>query len=111
MPNDTARTPAATIGHVIETVTFRLADGTDPRRFTDDAESASAWIAKRSGFVSRCPSSSDDGLWIEHIEWATMDDARAAAAAIGTAEEMKPFIAGIDGPSVTMHHTRVTVAA
>lgn len=101
----------ATVGHVIETVTFRLVDETEPGTFEAHADGASMWIKQQPGFVSRCLSSNDDGLWIEHIEWATLDDARAAAQRIGTSDAARPFIAAIDGTSVTMHHTRVMVVA
>ncbi|OYX38233.1 MULTISPECIES: hypothetical protein [unclassified Sphingomonas] len=97
--------------HVIECVLFRLIQGTDTAAFTNAAADFNAWVTGRPGFIARSLSCTEDGEWIEHIEWASMDDAKAAAASIGRAEEARPFISAIDGSSVTMRHAVLEVTA
>lgn len=96
---------------VVEHVTFKLTEGTDPHAFTEAARAASGWIGAQPGFRERRLSHGEDGLWVEHITWDTMEDAKAAAARIGKAEEMRPFLLGIDGPTVMMRHNELVVSA
>ena len=97
--------------HVIECVLFRLVEGTNPSAFTKAAEDLNAWVAGQPGFIARSLSCTEDGEWIEHIEWKSMEDAKAVAAKIGQAEEAGAFIRAIDGSSVTMRHAMLEVTA
>lgn len=96
--------------HVIETVTFKLTDGMSRERFLQAANGASAFVVAQPGFVRRRLSSADDGTWIEHIEWANLEDAMAAASAIGKDERARAFVSAIDGPSVAMGHSVLEVS-
>tara|TARA_R110002049_G_scaffold243143_2_gene416916 strand:+ start:404 stop:709 length:306 start_codon:yes stop_codon:yes gene_type:complete len=96
--------------HIIETVTFRLKDGVDRAAFAQSAKAMNAYVTGCAGFVARRLSTTYDGLWIELIEWQDMTAAKAAAAGIGAAEVNRPFLAAIDGPSVTMTHTELEVS-
>ncbi len=69
--------------HTIETVALKLNEGVSRESFVEAAEAINDFVAKRDGFVSRRLSCNDDGLWIEHIEWATHEAAMSAAAEIG----------------------------
>ena len=96
--------------HVMETVTFKLnADG-DRAAFADAARAMNAYVEGCPGFIARRLSCTAEGLWIEQIEWASMDDARAAAAGIGDAPVNAPFLQAIDGPSATVMHSQLMVA-
>ena len=95
--------------HVIETVLFRLKDGISRDDFVKAAETVNGFVAARKGFVSRRLSCTADGLWIEHIEWADMTAAKAAAADLGKTAPNLPFLSAIDEPSVTLHHGNLDV--
>lgn len=96
--------------HVIETVTFKLNEGVSREDFAAAAQAMNIFVTAQPGFVARRLSCSEDGEWIEHIEWQDMDAAKAAAAKIGTVEGNKPFLSAINGPTVIMRHSEVEVA-
>ncbi|NRA88706.1 MAG: hypothetical protein HRU28_15255 [Rhizobiales bacterium] len=86
--------------HTIETVTFKLNDGVSSETFVKDAQAINDFVSKRNGFISRRLSCDDEGFWIEHIEWKTLEDAKAAAAEIGNEPALAPCMEAIDGSSV-----------
>lgn len=96
--------------HVIETVTFKLNAGVSHADFVAAAEGMGAWIQAQPGFLRRRLSCTEDGTWIEHVEWADMDAAKAAAASIGDAPGNAAFLSAIEGPSVTMMHSALEVS-
>ncbi|MGB7407980.1 MAG: hypothetical protein WA908_05700 [Pontixanthobacter sp.] len=96
---------------VIECVTFRLIDGTDPLGFARIAEDLNTWISRQPGFIARALSCAADGEWIDHVTWASMEDAEAAAAKLEQAPEAGPFMSAIKPASVTMRHAALTVTA
>lgn len=95
---------------VIETVIFKLIDAADSAAFLEAAHAVTAYAQSCPGFVARRLSQAEDGRWIEHIEWADMTSAKAAAAGIGRAPGAAPFLRAIDGPSVVMLHSAVEVS-
>jgi hypothetical protein len=96
--------------HVIETVTFRLIEGVSPEQFLEAAQQATAFMTTRPGFLRRRLSCEENGTWIEHVEWASMADAKAAAAEIGKSENARAFVRAIDGPSVRLTHSDLKVS-
>lgn len=97
--------------HVIETVTFRLMPDVSPEQFLEAARQATAFMTARPGFLRRRLSCEANGTWIEHVEWASMEDAQAAAAEIGKDEQARAFVGAIDGPSVTITHSELKVSS
>lgn len=95
--------------HTIETVTFKLKDGVTREAFAMSAQAITDFARKQEGFVSRRLSCSDDGLWIEHIEWETLEAAQAAATQIGKQPTLESCMKAIDGPSVVLHHTTLEI--
>lgn len=96
---------------IIEIVHFRLAPGFSDEKFLVEAEKASQFLKSRPGFVRRRLSMSDDGVWIDHVEWTDMEAARAAADAFMKAPSLEAFVAAIDASSVTMGHSRLMLMA
>ena len=94
----------------IESVVFRLEEGISKEHFLETVAGSTEFVRSQPGFVSRRLSCSDDGTWIEHIEWETLDHARSAAAAIWQAEVVQPFLKCISGPSITLRHAELQVA-
>jgi hypothetical protein len=89
---------------IIETVTFRTLAGSDPLTVAQASNTMTPFLARQTGFISRRLSVGDDGIWLEHVHWANMDAAQAAAKAIGNAPEAAALLALIDMQSVTMRH-------
>ena len=96
--------------NVIESVTFRLSEGVSEKQFLEAAEQATAFMTARPGFLRRRLSCEEGGTWIEHVEWASMADAKASAAEIGKDERTQAFVRAIDCSSVTMSHSELKVA-
>lgn len=76
--------------HTIETVTFHLKAGMRREEFAKAAQAMTTFAQKQDGFVSRRLPCSDDGLWIEHVAWETLEAAQAAAAQIGRNRHLRP---------------------
>ena len=96
---------------VIECVIFRLVDATDPSGFARIAEDLNTWISRQPGFIARALSCAADGEWIDHVTWASMEDAEAAATKLTDAAEAGPFMSAINTTSVTMRHATLLVTA
>lgn len=96
--------------HVIETVTFKLKEGISREEFAAAAQDINSFVTSQTGFIARRLSCSEDGEWIEHIEWSDMDAAKAAASKISSFDGNRPFLLAINGPTVTMRHSEVEVA-
>jgi len=97
--------------HVIETVTFRLMDGVPADEFLEAARQASTFITACPGFLRRRLSREEGGTWVEHVEWASMADAKSAAASIGKDANTQAFVRAIDGSSVKLAHSELKVSA
>ena len=94
------------MSHVIENVRFRLNEGVSTETFLDANRAVEAWLADRDGFVARTLSEGEDGIWLDHVEWADGATAKAAADAMMTEASLAPFGMSIDESSVEMrHHT------
>ena len=96
--------------HVIETVIFKLHEGVSRQSFANAARAMNAYVSGCAGFVLRRLSCAQDGTWVEHIEWADMESAQAAAAGISTDPGNAEFLGAIDGRSVTLTHSELEVS-
>ncbi len=96
--------------HIIETVLFKLEDGVTKEAFVKAANTSQAFVEAQPGFVHRRLSCTEDGTWIEHIEWETMEAAKAASAKIGQSEHTVAFGKAIHGPSVKIMHSELEVS-
>jgi hypothetical protein len=100
-------TPLPTPLPIAEIVTFTLTPGTDPDRFARAAAALDPWLASAPGFLDRCLSCGPDGVWTDHVLWADLPAAMAAAEALPTRPEAAAFLAAIDPSSVAMRHAQV----
>ena len=96
--------------NVIETVTFKLNDGVSREDFAAAAKEMNSWVKARPGFMHRRLSCTEDGTWIEHVQWEDMDAAKAAAAEIGKVRGNADFLSAINGPTVQLMHSELEVA-
>lgn len=92
---------------VVEIVTFSLHPGTDAAGFARAAAALDDWLSTCPGFAGRCLSRSPDGTWTDHVHWADMAPARAAAAELPTRPEARAFLSAIAPDSVSMRHETV----
>lgn len=89
---------------VIEVVRFRTNDGVSESAFAKSAETVNEFLKKCPGFVARRLSRADDGEWIDHVEWETMDAAKQASDAFMKRSDLAEFVTAIDEGSVVMRH-------
>jgi hypothetical protein len=85
-------------------VIFELTAGAERDEFVVAADAVTEWASSQPGFVDRELYEVGDGRWIDTVRWETLDDATAAASAIGTAADVGEFVSMIHGPSVQMLH-------
>jgi hypothetical protein len=65
---------------VIETTTFRLADGVDAAAFLEaDERARTGFLYHQTGMMRATTAHGDDGEWIVVVLWASYEDADAAA--------------------------------
>jgi hypothetical protein len=102
-PADVARA-GDTDAPVAEIVTFRLISGTTGPAFLAAARATGPLLAAEPGFLSRHLSQGADGTWTDHVTWASLPEAEAAASRIMSAPEAQPFLAAIDPASIVMRH-------
>ncbi|QBF31375.1 hypothetical protein [Thalassococcus sp. S3] len=93
--------------HVAEIVTFRLEPGTDPQAFAAAAKGTEAALRKMGTLISRTLSCDEDGLWTDHIVWAFMEDAKAAAQAVMQEPSFQPFGKMISSQDLVMRHAYI----
>jgi hypothetical protein len=85
-------------------VIFELTAGAERDEFVAAAGAVTDWASRQPGFVDRELYEVGGGRWIDTVRWSTIDDATAAASAIGTASDVGDFTSMIHGPSVQMMH-------
>lgn len=96
--------------HVIEAVTFKLAKGISDNDFLATQPSVEKFLQTCEGFINRRLSSGEDGLWLDHIEWTSMEAAKAASDIFMQQESLKPFMHAMDMSSVAMHHNFLKIS-
>ena len=89
---------------VVEVVTFKLAQNVSADAFIESAKAVNQFLDTTDGFVRRHLSVADDGVWTDHIEWQSLEQAQSASQSLMQFEAAKPFLSAIDGESVTMGH-------
>ncbi len=57
--------------------------------------------------MRRALTRAEDGTWTDHVIWSSMAMAMAGADTMMAAPAFGPFMAMIDGPTVTMRHDPV----
>ncbi len=95
---------------VIEVVTFKLAKGVSDEEFLKTVPASSEFVRNLPGFIARRLSKGDNGIWLEHIEWKSLDDAKAASQAFMQEESLKPMMQAIDGSGARVGHNQLLVS-
>lgn len=89
---------------IIETVSFKLTDGVTESAFRAEIPASTAFIKARPGFRARRLSCGEDGRWLDHIEWASMEAAQSASEAFMQEQSLMGFAQCIDMESAEMRH-------
>ena len=92
---------------VAEIVTFHLIPGSDEAAFLTAARATEGPVAAQPGFRSRVLSRDDSGLWTDHVQWADLASAEAAAQAVMAMPVFGPFVGFIDPSGMTLRHAQV----
>jgi hypothetical protein len=91
---------------VIETTTFRLADGVDEPTFLEFDEAVrTGFLYHRPGVVRATTARGDNGEWIVVVIWASDDDADAALEAGTSDGTMQRFTQLVDGAEPKRYRT------
>lgn len=96
--------------HVIESVQFAFQPGTSADAFQQALAASSSFLLKQKGFVARRLSVTEDGHYLDHVEWTTRADAEAAASAFMKEPALLPFMQMIDPTNMIMGHHVLLVA-
>jgi hypothetical protein len=94
---------------VIETVTFKLAPGTDETAFREAIPATLDFAAGCDGFVRRVLSQGPEGWWLDHLEWTSLEAADAAGKAFEADTRNHAFMHAIDPATVNMRHSELVV--
>lgn len=94
---------------VIETVRYRLKEGVTIEQAVKAWEDSQSFARAQPGFLSRKIAVTEEGEMLDHVEWATMEDAKAVAAAFdpGKYPELLGLVQALDESSMVMTHYTV----
>ncbi|MDD1795684.1 hypothetical protein L4D06_17820 [Enterovibrio makurazakiensis] len=97
--------------NVVETVRFKLVEGTDIQAFVVAAEKTESFIRDFEGFQYRSLSyNADSQLWTDIVYWASMENAVAASEQFMSFEAAQQLVAFIDPTSLVMAHDYVKMS-
>jgi hypothetical protein len=106
-PADAARAGGTDPRPVAEIVTFRLAAGVSEAAFLAAAWGTEDFVSRAPGFRGRRLSRAGDGAWTDHVVWASMAEAKAAAETLMADPAAMPFLRAIDPDSIAMRHETI----
>ncbi len=89
---------------VLECVLFRLRPEVTEAAFRAAVPATGTFLRGLPGFVRRRLGRGADGEWHDHVEWASMDHALAAARAFMAEPSVRDFNQAIDPATSRMRH-------
>ncbi len=94
---------------VIEIVRYRLKSGTTTEQAVAAWEKSQSFAKAQTGFLGRRIAVTEEGDWVDEVEWASMEDATTAGKAFNPANypELLDLVAVLDTTSMTMTHYTV----
>ena len=95
---------------VTEIISFKLVDGISDDAFLDTVNLTNTFLDSCNGFISRRLSKGDDGQWLDHIEWHSMDEARSASERFMQDKTLMPFMEKIENSTVSMRHNQLLLS-
>ncbi len=92
---------------VLELVSFQLVANADEETFLKASQAVDTFCRTQPGFISRRLAKSEEGGWVDCIEWLDMECAQSAAKAMPKADGVGPVLSAIDMPTVSLRHLDV----
>jgi len=92
---------------ILETVTFKLANGVDQNAFLAANVAMTEWASRQTGFRYRSLSQFDDGSWIDVVYWASKADVEAADVNFKATMMSSDFVMMIDPNSFELRHSTI----
>ncbi len=91
---------------VIEIVRYRIKSTATPEQAVAAWEKSQGFAKDQKGFLGRRIATTEEGEWIDEVEWASMEDAKAAAKAFNPENhpELMDLMAVLDETSISMTH-------
>lgn len=91
---------------VTEIVRYRLKSGATKEQAVAAWEKSQSFAKAQTGFLGRRIAVTEEGDWIDEVEWASMEDATMAGQAFNPANypELLDLVAVLDTTSMT-HYT------
>lgn len=86
---------------MIETVRFELEDNVDELAFMAEIESTKPVLSALDGFVKRCVAKSDDGTWIDMLEWESEFEFQRLNQLLSATPELSNYVSMINLGSLT----------
>lgn len=96
--------------HVIETVSFKTKPGVSDEAFLAANDPVNRFLKAQPGFVGRQLSKQEDDQWLDHVEWASREQALAAAAKFPTEPSLADLGGTFDMGTVTMQHAKLMLS-
>jgi heme-degrading monooxygenase HmoA len=90
----------------VEVALFRLRPGVDEAAFLRASAAIAPAVRAFGGFRRRTLYKSEDGRWVDLVDWDSLADAQRAAEAALTSPACQPFLAMIDPADDVMIHAR-----
>lgn len=107
MSETTTMTPAtqpADMAGAVEVVLYRLRAGVAEDAFLATRPLVDAALASYAGYLQRRLLRAADGRWMDIVDWRTLAEAQAAAAAFERDPELAPFMALLDPSDMLFLH-------
>ncbi|WP_325892346.1 hypothetical protein [Grimontia sp. NTOU-MAR1] len=98
--------------NVVETVRFKLKEGTDVNAFLAAAEGTLPYISGCKGFVYRSLSFDEQSQeWTDIVYWTNLANAQAASENFMNDEGARKMVSHIDSATLVMAHQGVRMSA
>ena len=88
----------------IEVVMFRAQPGVSDAQILEAADVLQRDVEEFGGYISRRLLKSEDGQWLDIVDWTSLDEARQAGEAIMQRPSAQRFDALVDAESVKVFH-------
>ena len=88
----------------IEVVLFRAKSGISDAQILEVADGLQRDLEEFGGCVSRRLLKSEDGQWLDIVDWTSLDEAQQASEAIMQRPSAQGFMAAVDPESIKMFH-------
>ena len=93
-----------TAPRTVEVLLFQAKPGISDAQILAAADALQRDVAGFPAFIRRRLLKGDDGQWLDLVDWASLDEARQASAAIMQRPSAHAFDALVDGASIHAFH-------